>query len=246
MGDAGDTGCYRFKSERRRIRDKKEHRDKQLLKLDRELGALYHQRRNLPEVPFDPPVQRGWVRYFVLREDVARSKDASFFEGILARINTETYCYRKDFKRKKRRKGMKPHDPQEQRVRKLYEWEFRKANFTSKEKSFFEERIGIKERQITRTYHFKEKWRYVMTVRPRTITKVIQYNPELECRIKKLERTFSNYNLKGRLYHLKGHRDFWWKPDFPIKEKYEYQNTPLHATLGMIDTAACTEQNERT
>jgi len=46
LGAAADAGCYRFKSERRSIRDKKQYRDRQLLKPDRELTALYEQRRN--------------------------------------------------------------------------------------------------------------------------------------------------------------------------------------------------------
>ncbi len=79
--------------------------DKQLLKLHREEDTLWKQRANLGWEPLTPPVQKGWKRFFVLREDVARSKQADFYERILKKINTYAQSYRKDFKGKKEGEG---------------------------------------------------------------------------------------------------------------------------------------------
>lgn len=246
LGAAADTGCYRFKSERRRIRDKKQHADKQLLKLDRELDSLSLQRRNLPMVELTPPVQRGWVRYFVLRDDVARSKYAAFFEGILAKINTKEYYYRKNFVKRKRRKGKKQFGTEDQHIRKLEEYEFRKSGFTEKEKLYFEERLEMNScRKLRTVYVFKERWRFILVVKPNMITRIKPIDPLLEASIQSIRNQLDRKNLWGRFYKAKGKRRDLWRGYYPKpKEKHEYKNTPLHAILGMIEADACTDQNE--
>src|SRR5438309_7971971 len=94
---------FRLRTARHKKRMQHEDRDKQLLALDREEDELYKQQRNLGWIELHPPVVRGWKRYFVLREDVAKAKQAAFFESILSKINTTEYSYRKDFKVKKRK-----------------------------------------------------------------------------------------------------------------------------------------------
>ncbi len=77
---------------------------------ERKLIQLFFEQRNLSEQisnlgyeKLDPPVQRGWKRFFVLRKDIARSDDALFFQKLLDKINTIEYSSRKDFKVKRRR-----------------------------------------------------------------------------------------------------------------------------------------------
>ena len=57
-----------------KIRRAKKGRDKQLLKLDREKQKIYEAIMNLGYEDLIPPVQRGWKRTFVLREDVMQDK----------------------------------------------------------------------------------------------------------------------------------------------------------------------------
>lgn len=62
--------------------------DKQLISLDKKRDDLQELKRNLGWEPLIPPVQKGWKRFFVLRDDVERSKHAEFFQNILKKINT--------------------------------------------------------------------------------------------------------------------------------------------------------------
>ncbi len=90
---------------------------------ERKLIQLFFEQRNLSKQisnsgyeKLDPPVQRGWRRFFVLRKDVARSDDALFFQKLLDKINTIEYSSRKDFKVKRRRLGKKIYIESEQRL----------------------------------------------------------------------------------------------------------------------------------
>src|SRR5688572_3974164 len=73
---------YRLRTVRQRKRMQYEDFDKQLIKLYKEDKALGIKANNLGWEPLTPPVQKGWKRFFVLRDDVARSKHAEFFENI--------------------------------------------------------------------------------------------------------------------------------------------------------------------
>src|SRR4051812_19284598 len=99
-----DIRCYRLRTARQRKRMQYEDFDKQLIQLDKEEDRLYRQKMNLGWEALHPPVQKGWVRSFILREDIARSRYAFFFEAMLKKINTYEYSWRKDFKRKKKRR----------------------------------------------------------------------------------------------------------------------------------------------
>src|SRR5690349_6246627 len=78
---------YRLRTVRQKKRMQYEDFDKKLLKLDKEETRLCKQKQVIIWEPLKPPVQRGWNRFFVLREDVATSKHAAFFENILKKIN---------------------------------------------------------------------------------------------------------------------------------------------------------------
>lgn len=97
----------RFKSARRKKRLVKKDFDKQLHAIYVRERKLFVDKRNLPLIPLENPYQQGWVRYFVLREDVLRSPNADFFQNLLTKINTYKYSNAKSFSRKVRKKGKK-------------------------------------------------------------------------------------------------------------------------------------------
>jgi hypothetical protein len=94
--------CYKLKTSRQKKRDVKTAGEKKLLRLHKERKQIWQQQRNLGYVDVHPPIVKGWKRFFVLREDVVRCKDALFYQNILDKINKTEYCNRKDFKRKPR------------------------------------------------------------------------------------------------------------------------------------------------
>jgi hypothetical protein len=94
---------YRLKSARRKKRLQLEDRDKQLLKLNRELKRIQKHPEFRKTVDLDEPYQKGWNRLFVLKPEIARSDKAEFYQGILYKINQVQYHYDKSFKKPKRK-----------------------------------------------------------------------------------------------------------------------------------------------
>ncbi|MGV3588803.1 MAG: hypothetical protein ACO1OF_17490 [Adhaeribacter sp.] len=88
-----ENACYtgRFRSAREKKRLVKLDFEKQLRQLARERCHLLEQKRSLGYEPLKPPVQKGFKRFFVLRDDVAWSPRAAFFQEILDKINTVQY-----------------------------------------------------------------------------------------------------------------------------------------------------------
>src|SRR5688572_12105392 len=123
-----DILCYRMRTARQKIRMQYADFDKFLIQLHREERDLYEKKRNLGWEALSPPVQKGWKRFFVLRDDVERSKQADFFKGILVKINTYDWSSRKDFKIKKRKRGRKTHVIKSQKLLEPGEFHFQKLN----------------------------------------------------------------------------------------------------------------------
>ncbi len=191
----------RIRSKRTRERKRREHRDKQLLQVDRERHRLRRAWWKREWVDLHPPIMRGYKRYFVLREDVAAGKQANFYQGILDKINTVHYSSRKDFKVKKRRLGKKVWKAKEQQLRQPDEGYFRRLQFTAEQSVHFEERYS-REKQTKRPgkiYVFREPWRFVLRVRPNLITKMQVHDAELQAGIKRIDNYLWQTGLRYRL-----------------------------------------------
>jgi hypothetical protein len=167
-----DILCYKLCTARQKKRRQYEELEKKLIALHKEERALYGQIRNLGWEPLVPPVQKGWKRFFVLRDDVARSKQADFFQNILEKINTHDWSHRKDFMIRKRRFGRKKYAVKEQRLLQPREWQFEKPGFDENEKQMFHEEYHYEtgKRDPIKRYVFDEPWRFVLRVRPNMIT----------------------------------------------------------------------------
>ncbi|MFT3824325.1 MAG: hypothetical protein QM731_10410 [Chitinophagaceae bacterium] len=184
----GDILCYRLRTARQKKRMQYKDFDKQLLRLRKEETALYQKEEDLGWELLEPPIQRGWMRFFVLRDDVARCRHTGFFEKILERINTTQLCDRKDFKKKKRKRGRRIYVAKEQTLKRLTDWEFRKMEFTIPEQSFFYEVIKTERNGVKcKYYYFSEPWRFVLRVRPHIIYKVKKEDCAIESRLKEIQ-----------------------------------------------------------
>jgi hypothetical protein len=180
-----DILCYRIRTERNKKRAQREDFHGRLIQLYKEESALRLRKQRLGWEPLKPPVQKGWKRVFVLRQDVARSKQAGFYTGILAKINTTQWSHRKDFKVKKRVHGRKKYVVKEQFLLKPDSWQFQKLDLTEAEKlQFHEEWTYEKGRgNFIKRYVFNEPWRFVLKVQPNIIDKIRKKDPELEARL---------------------------------------------------------------
>ncbi len=193
----------RIKTARRRKRLVIKYNDKKLLAMHRELDALYERDRNLGYEALVPPIQRGWKRSFVLREEFERSRDAAFYIELLKKINTVEYSYRRDFKKKKKRRGRKVHVERPQYLKTLSEWELTRLKLTERERMCFAEVIEPTHRrhEWKKIYVFQEPWRYRLKTEPNLITKVRVFDSLLKQEIAQLENVLFSGEIYGR----------WWK-----------------------------------
>jgi hypothetical protein len=199
-----DILCYRIPTERQKKRKKYKAFDKHLLRLHREEKSLIIQQQNLGWEPLDPPVQKGWKRFFVLRDDVATSKHADFFANILSKINTCDWHYRKNFLVKRRFRGRKKYVVKPQKLLSPASWQFSQLDFTDAEKAYFylEYRYERRRHNPQVYYVFREPWRFVLRVRPNIIDKVMKRDVVIEARIKRIDRYLEINDYRNRQIRL--------------------------------------------
>lgn len=233
-----DILSYRLRSSRQKKRIQYEDFHKQLIQLHKEENALYKQKRNLGWEPLVPPVQKGWKRCFVLRDDVARSKHADFFQRILNKINTYDWSYRKDFLVRRRRFGRKIYIVKAQNLLKPHEGHFRKLDFNEKEQQLFytEFRIERGSKEPVKRYVFIEPWRFVLKVKPNIIDKVRVRDQVLEARMKAiddyLERNCFEW-IQERLLRGNCKWRHWYEGERP-DEVYPFKNWPLERVIDSL------------
>ncbi len=235
-----DILSYRLRTARQKKRMQYEDFDKQLLKLHREEDTLWKQRANLGWEPLTPPIQKGWKRFFVLREEVARSKQADFYERILKKINTYAQSDRKDFKVKKRRGSRyKKYVVKKQYLLEPQASHFAKLGFSDLEKQQFHEVYEAdKKGVIIKRYVFNDPWRFVLRVRPNMIDKVRKRDSVIEARINALWAWFNQDLNRNRLNKLLYGNDRysrwrgWKKPDV-----YEFKNKSFSQIMDLIREA---------
>jgi hypothetical protein len=228
---------YRLKSARRKKRLVKEAFDKKLISLSKQLWELRSQIRDLPRVPLDKPYQKGWVRHFVLRDDIMRSDQAEFYLGILDKINTYCRHYDRSFKRRKIRKGTYHYfDAKYQKLRELDSDEFHDStlNLTDAEKRCFylKEVWDVVKRRWKNTYVFAEPWRFVLVIRPNMIYTAKQIDEILEQQLSAINKYIDWNDHWPRIRKLKDLTNNRWDWDFYEFPKYinEFKNKPKYSS----------------
>ena len=230
-----DILSYRLRTARQKKRMQYEDFDKQLLKIHREQRALRKRKVNLGWEPLVPPVQKGWKRSFVLREDVAKSRQADFFEQILKKINSYDWSYRKDFKINRRKAGRKIYVVKAQRLLRPYSWEFNRLFDIAQQQMFHEVQEIDKKGTVSIRYEFNEPWRFVLRVQPNIIDKVRKRDAALEARIRRIYDFLERNNLSPRLERMLGIGRRWWSNKG--KEFYDddiFKNKSLNQIMDII------------
>lgn len=223
-----------LRSRKRRIRKDVE---KQIRKKYRRNDELWDIRRNTPWVPLQKPYQRGFVRYFVVREDVKRSKDRDFFEGILNKINTYMYSENRQFLKKKRKSGRRIYVERTQKLKHVssYSWSDPKFGLTPRERQYFlkkEEYCSIRKAYVP-YYEFTESWRFTLRTRPNMITHYKPVNFELEKECAELGAYLSQYKIVGIIHKTIYGKSYPWKrkrDDMELIKSRKYVTCMLSAT----------------
>lgn len=229
---------YRLRTARQKKRLQYEDFDKQLIQLKKRERELYRQVQQLGWQPLEPPVQKGWIRHFVLRPDIATGRHAAFFDGILNKINTYQFDWRKEFVKKKRKRGKKILVPVTQNLLAPDDWHFKKMAFTEMEQQFFYDVWEENSRgELFRKHVFREPWRFVLKVSSNMIDKVRIRDGALESELQLIENYIDKNGYRHRQNKIfNGYAQRKWYRGQPLKHtEYDiYKAKSLDQMLDMI------------
>ncbi len=219
--EQGDFLSYTLKTKRQKKRLVKKERDKQLIAMHREERAIDQQIRALPMIPLEQPYQKGWKRFFVLREDVARSRMAGFYQSLLQKINTVSYSNNRDFKKKKLKHGKRIRVAREQKLREITEWEWlhNKLKLDEKEKMHFHPVVQVHKKGIFIVYVFNDPWRYRLRIAPHMITHVKKLDKKLMAERQSLDNTIVRKHLRNDINRLVYGKSYKWRQRPPEEKK---------------------------
>ncbi len=220
-----DALCSRLKTEQTKRRLRHKDLEKQLIRKYKRLRQVYKEQNNLGYIDLIPPVQKGWKRFFVLREDVSKSDDAQFFQQLLDKINTTQYSFRKDFKVQQKQKGRKVYVEREQPFPVIELYELKELKLTEKERSYFYFERRYRENWDAWRFVlvFTESWRFVLKVKPHMITRLRIIDPPLI----KEEMEIKNHLIKNNLYSKMQkivHGYVNYRSDWKGHEKMKYRS----------------------
>ncbi len=236
---------FRLKSPRRKKRWLHHDREKKLIRLYHEQMNLRTEMRNLGYEELDPPVQRGWKRFYVLRDDVSRGKDAAFFQGILNKINTTKYSSRRDFKVKRRHRGKKVYVVSGQELEKLTASCFAKKKFSEREAKYFDlvmtrEKVGNKNIWL---YRFQEPWRFRLKIEPNIIRRTRVKDFSLEKRLDEINHYLKRNNLLPKMLKVvHGNYQWWGRYDYLDLPRYSYHPFRNRSFADILDEYLPTKQ----
>jgi len=227
-------GVSRLRNLRSRKRIVREDYEKFLRECCDRHAELEKQRRTLPLVPLEKPYQKGYVRFFVLREDVRQGKQADFFETLLEKINTYQYADNRKFQKKKKRRRKPVYVARKQELRSFSQRELERAldsgEFSVKEYLYFA-RVECFNRQkdcFEIHYEFTEAWRFELRVKPNMITHYRPVDIAIERELAELDKIIDNHKNWGTITHkIYGRRNSWNQYQKRYTPKEKYKRTPL-------------------
>lgn len=228
---------YRLRSLRSRKRTIKKDVEKQIRKKYQRSKDVSEILRNLPLIPLENPYQLGFIRFFVVRDDVMRSKDGAFFEELLKKINTYMYSGSRQFLKKKRKFGRRIYVEKEQKLRSIssYSWCCSKFGLTPRERQYFlkrEEYCPFRKRNET-YYEFTEPWRFTLRTRPHMITHQKPVDAELEKENAELNAFLEQHKVAGMINKKIHGKSYSWdskKEDTDLIESRKYFHYKMSAT----------------
>ncbi len=196
----------------------------------------------MPLVPLKTPIQRGWVRYFVLREDVRESVHADFYTEFLKKINVYMYSNNKTFSKKKRKKSKKyiVTTPQYFVSYDENSWQRVSKKFSEREKAHYVPKMfwDSKNKCEFVRYVFDEPWRFVLRIRPNLITHTRTIDLDLESQFQRIQNYIQNNYLIGKICRIVYEKKFRY-------HEYEVDVNPLkNKTLVSIMFEFNEEKNE--
>lgn len=223
----------------------RDEQDKQLLKLYREYRETWDNRKNHGTWVEVTPYVKGWVRFYVLRDDARNRNDANRLRRVLELVNSTVHSMRQDFTRSQWKNGrkLKTRLPIEQPLNWLTEKQY--SELPSEISKYFERKTWT-ERRMYPTRHYvtmvgylpKTPEYFVFNVEPNIITHHFIPDGEWESRCAEIRQKIDRDNLWPKMnkamsksthngYRLMNENVVWAKNKYGTlltKEDLDYDN----------------------
>lgn len=200
-------------------RDAKTEKQKELRSFFKDYFENYNwkKRREAGTFVEVEPYQKGWVRYYILRDDISRRDDAKHIRNALELINYDSVCKREDFTywNYKTRK----YEPISQPLKDINEEQYN--GLSEKMKSYFVKYYPVdkwtKKLATYPRYMFgKPDFWFVFNTEPNIITHHWLPDPEFETRRAEIEHKIQSENLWAKVDKVFGrssqHKEFRLSP----------------------------------
>jgi hypothetical protein len=192
---------------RQKRMDKKEN-EKDLISLWKKKMKLMQGKRALNWVELSKPERWGYKRFFVLREDVAKSREAEFLKGILKLVQNTVFSRDKKFEYKDYKTKKKL--PIEQSVGFIAHKDWNKLiaenKLTEKQKNCFEVRWRFNKggKSGYWVYVLIKDYMFVTKVQLHYVTHRLIINPQLESELKELSNRIETQGLWPKISKVFG------------------------------------------
>jgi hypothetical protein len=199
---------------RRATRIARNQFDKQVLALEREAKELWRAKREKPWIKLDEPIQRGWKRFFVLRDDVKNRSDAPIIREVLKRVNVTQYCDNEEFEDynwKAEQWYPRRHDPKPIGIGEAE----KDPTFNARHRKFLlrgtDWHYHHGWRKLIDGYWFKDKWMLDQKVEPHFVTHYQELDSDIETRLAEIDKhLYDDWKAHGRLIKLHGWHNWHW------------------------------------
>lgn len=188
--------------------DKKQS-DKEVLALYMRKSKLYQAKRGMRLVELPKPIRSGYMKFFVLRPDIANSSEAGMYRQILHYVQSTVYSRNKDFLRKDYK--TKKMIPLEHRPKAIGHKDWNKlidGTFNAKQQQMFErvwKQTGIKNPKVGHfQYEFLKDWTFIEKIEPHYKTHTLLLDPDLESELDQISNKIERNNLDPRIDKLLG------------------------------------------
>jgi len=182
-----------------------------------ELKKIWDAQRALGWIELDKPHFLGYIKSFVLRDDITRRKDVAVFEGVLKAINNFVVCKDKSFTQKDWQSKKKV--AMTLGLKRLNKKEFNKL--TDKQKRLFREYYSHK--RHCWVYEFVDTHYFVTKVEKHWAHKVREYDADLAKREGEIEHYIDSHNMWPRINKVMGwrRRSSWDRCDIGLRKNKE-------------------------
>ncbi len=211
-------------------RDKYEAEERELRRLYQEYTSIGKAIMDLGWLDLDKPIYLGYIKHFVLRDDISRRKDANVFNEILKSINDFATCKNKDFMVREWKTKKKV--PISHKLKSLSKKQFNKLP-TNQQKHFS---ADYDYKNSCWKYRFVCDYYYVAKIDKHYAYKVRVFDADLEKRSDEINRHFETNNLWPKINKLMGWSNHCaWDRVSELKADHKAKECAKREVLGEID-----------